>query len=386
MRKLFLLGLAALLFIIGCEKKSDSIKIGAIYNLEGSQMFLDFPSSEGAKLAINELNKSGGILGKKLELILLDGKTDIPTIKAAANQLVQEDKVSAIIGFSDTDMVLAAAPIAAEAKVVFITSGATSPRLPQQVQDYLFLACFGDNVQAAAGADYAFNTLNLKTSYLLIDTEMEFTLLLAKYFKECYLDMGGEIILEDTYKGGSRDFSEQIEKLKSLDVIPDMLYISSGPDDIGFIIKQFREAGIETPIIGADGFDTPLLTATAGNLAENVFFATHYFAEEDKAESDLIKNFIKSYKTEYGTVPGGFAALGYDSVMLLANAIKNADSINSEAIRSALLSTKDFQGVTGKISYENDSRIPDKGVTIVEVKDSKFHFITSIVPQNVPLP
>ena len=105
MRKLFLLGLIALLFIIGCEKKTETIKIGAIYNLEGSQMFLDFPSSEGAKLAINELNKSGGIFGKKLELILLDGKTDIPTIKAAAKQLIEKDKVSAIIGFSDTDMV-----------------------------------------------------------------------------------------------------------------------------------------------------------------------------------------------------------------------------------------------------------------------------------------
>jgi len=386
MRKFFLLGLVALLFIIGCEKKTETIKIGAIYNLEGSQMFLDFPSSEGAKLAINELNKSGGILGKKLELILLDGKTDIPTIKAAAKKLIEKDKVSAIIGFSDTDMVLAAAPIAAEAKIVFITSGATSPKLPQQVKDYLFLACFGDNVQTAAGADYAFNTLNLKTSYLLIDTEMEFTLILAEYFKECYLNMGGDIILEDTYKGGSRDFLKQIKKLNTLDAMPDMLYISSGPDDIGFIIKQFREAGIETPIIGADGFDTPLLTATAGNLADNVFFATHYFAEEETAESDLIKNFITSYKTEYGNTPGGFAALGYDAIMLLANAIKNAGSIDSEKIRTALLSTIDFQGVTGKISYENGSRIPNKGVTIVEVKDSKFNFITSIVPQNVPLP
>jgi len=386
MRKLFLLGLIVLLFIIGCEKKTETIKIGAIYNLQGSQMFLDFPSSEGAKLAINELNKAGGILGRKLELVLLDGKTDIPTIKAAAKQLVEKDKVSAIIGFSDTDMVLAAAPIAAEAKVVFITSGATSPRLPQQVQDYLFLACFGDNVQAAAGADYAFNTLNLKSSYLLIDTEMEFTLILAEYFKECYLNMGGEIVLEDTYKGGLRDFSKQIKKLKSLDAMPEMLYISSGPDDIGLIIKQFREAGIETPIIGADGFDTPLLTATAGNLADNVFFATHYFAAEETAESELIKNFITGYKTEYENTPGGFAALGYDAIMLLVNAIKNAGSIDSEAIRAALLTTIDFQGVTGKISYENGSRIPNKGVTIVEVKDLKFHFITSIVPQNVPLP
>ena len=386
MRKLFLLGLIAVLFIIGCEKKTEIIKIGAIYNLEGSQMFLDFPSSEGAKLAVIELNESGGILGKKLELVLLDGKTDIPTIKATAKQLIEKDKVSAIIGFSDTDMVLAAAPIAAEAKTIFITSGATSPKLPKQVKDYLFLACFADNVQAAAGADYALNTLNLRTSYLLIDTEMEFTLLLAEYFKECYLNLGGEIVLEDTYKGGLRDFSKQIEKLKALDVIPEMLYISSGPDDIGFIIKQFREAGIDTPIIGADGFDTPLLTATAGNLADNVFFATHYFAEEETAESELIKDFITAYKTEFGNTPGGFSALGYDTVMLLANAIKNAGSIDSEAIRSALLSTTDFQGVTGKISYENGSRIPNKGVTIIEVKNSKFHFISSIIPQNVPLP
>jgi len=138
---------------------NKTIKLGMLYNMTGSQASLDGPSANGAKLAAKEINAKGGVLGKQIELVSYDGKSDAETIGKASAQLVEKDKVVAMFGFSDSDMVMAAAPTAAKAGIVFVTSGATSPKLPSQVPNYLFLSCFGDNVQAAAAAEYAFNTL-----------------------------------------------------------------------------------------------------------------------------------------------------------------------------------------------------------------------------------
>ncbi len=365
------------------------IKIGAIYNLEGSQASLDIPSANGAKLAVREINNRGGINGRELQLLLCDGKTDPGTIEECTHQLVETETVSAIIGFSDTDMVLAAAPIAAGAQTVFITSGATSPKLPEKVPEYLFLACFGDNVQAAAGAEYAYDHIGLKTAYLLVDEEMEYTRLLGDYFKERYTELGGTIILEDTYKGGTTDFSGQIAALEELDRRPDMLYIASGPDDIGTIIKQFREAGVDQPIFGGDGYDTPELTRIAGDHATDVYFTTHALIDEANG-TDRIKEFIAAYKEEYGIVPeNAFAALGYDTIMLLADAIERAGSDDpqaQQAILTALQDTKDLEGTTGTISYESGSRIPRKGVTIVSIVNGIFTYSETVVPERVPSP
>lgn len=371
----------------GCGKSSpEPIKIGAIYNLEGSQASLDILSANGAKLAVKELNGKGGLLGRQLRLVLYDGKTDPSVISKAARDLVEKDKVSVIIGFSDTDMVLAGASIAANAGVVFITSGATSPKLPEQVKDYLFLACFGDNVQASAGAEYAYKELNLKTAALLVDSKMEYTVLLAKYFKERYVELGGTIVLEDTYNGGTRDYSVQIDELKALENMPDMLYIASGPHDIGNIVKQFRQSGINMSIFGGDAYDTPLLTEIAGEYANNVYFTTHVFLDENSS-IERVKQFTSAYQKEYGKQPeNGFTALGYDTVILTADAIERAKSDDASSILSALHNTRNLQLVTGNISFENGGRIPQKSVTIVRVEKGHFTLAIVVTPSEVPPP
>ena len=227
---------------------AEPIKIGAIYNLTGAQASLDAPSANGAKLAIKEINAAGGLLGRPVELVLYDGKTDAATIGNAATQLTESDKVVAMLGFSDSDQTLAAAPIAAKAGVVFVTSGATSPKLPEQVPDYLYMACFGDNVQAAAGAEYAYDTLKAKTAYLLIDKGMEYTLLLGKYFKERFTELGGSVVLgghlPDRRQGllGPDHQAESGRRAAGL-----CSSSASGPDDIGTIVKQFRDAGLISP-------------------------------------------------------------------------------------------------------------------------------------------
>jgi len=362
------------------------LKIGAIYNLAGAQSSLDTPSANGAQLAVKELNAHGGIGERELQLVLYDGKTDPRAIADCARRLTDTDRVCAIIGFSDTDMVLAAAPIAAEAGTVFITSGATSPKLPGEVPEYLFLACFGDNVQAAAGADYAYEYRGLKTAYLLVDEDMEYTRLLAAYFKARYTELGGAILLEDSFTGGRANFSAQIAALKGLNPAPELLYIASGPDEIGTIVKQFRDAGITQPIFGGDAYDTPELVRIAGAETSEVYFTTHALLDEDTG-TERARAFIAAYRTEYGVEPeNAFAALGYDTVMLLADAIDRAGSDDSEAILQALQATKDWEGVTGSISYEQGSRIPTKGVTIVSVVNGTFTYSETVMPEKVPAP
>lgn len=362
------------------------IKIGALYNLTGGMASLDVPSANGAKLAAKEINDAGGVLGRKIDLVMYDGKTDPATIGNAATQLVESDKVKAMLGFSDTDMTLAAAPIAAKAGIPFVTSGATSPRLPDQVPTYLYLACFGDNVQAAAAAEFSFNDLKAKTAYLLVDKGTEYTLGLGKYFKERFTELGGQVVLEDTYQTGDKDFSAQITKLKGLATPPDIVFISSGPDDVGVVVKQFRDAGIDKPIVGGDGYDTPLLVQIAGKGAENVYFTTHSLMDPQLG-TDPVKKFMTAYQAEYKTPPeNAFAALGYDTVKLIADAIKRAGSDDPKAILTALGQTKDFPGVTGSITFQPGSRIPQKGVTVILVKDGKFTLAKEVVPQKVPAP
>ena len=378
---------AVALLAVGCGGKgAGAIKIGMLYNMTGAQASLDAPSANGAKLAAKELNAAGGVLGKKIELVAFDGKTDAATIGNAATQLAQTDKVVAMFGFSDSDMTMAAAPIAAKAGVVFVTSGATSPKLPDQVPDYLYLACFGDNVQAAAAAEYAVDALKAKTVYLLVDKGMEYTLLLGKYFKERFVEMGGKVVLEDNYQTGDKDFSAQVTKLKGLKAKPDLLFISSGPDDVGTIVKQVRDAGVMSPIMGGDGYDTPLLAEVAGAGSENVYFTTHSLMDAGLG-TDSVKKFIAAYQAEYKNPPeNAFAGLGYDTVKLLADAIKRAGSADPKAIRAALQATKDLAGVTGAITYQEGSRIPQKGVTVILVKDGKFTLAQEVVPQKVPAP
>jgi branched-chain amino acid transport system substrate-binding protein len=362
------------------------IKIGAVYNLTGGMASLDVPSANGAKLAAKEINDAGGVLGRKIDLVTYDGKTDAATIGNAATQLVESDKVKTMLGFSDSDMTLAAAPIAAKAGIPFVTSGATSPKLPDRVPTYLYLAGFGDNVQAAAAAEYSYNDLKAKTAYLLIDKGMEYTLLLGKYFKERFTELGGQIVLEDTYQTGDKDFSAQITKLKSLPNPPDILFISSGPDDVGVLVKQFRDAGVDKPIVGGDGYDTPLLVEIAGKGAENVYFTTHSLMDPQLG-TDSVKKFISAYQAEYKNPPeNAFAALGYDTVKLIADAIKRAGSDDPKAILAALAATKNFPGVTGSITYQPGSRVPQKGVTVILVKDGKFTLAKEVVPQKIPAP
>ncbi|HMQ52803.1 MAG TPA: ABC transporter substrate-binding protein [Anaerolineae bacterium] len=357
----------------------ESIKIGAMYNVTGGMSSIDAPGLNGMKLAAEEINAAGGVLGRSLEVIAIDGKTDQTTVTNAVSEMIEVNGVVAIGGLNDSTFALAAGPIAQEAGVPFVTAGATLPTLPEQVGDYFFMVPFGDDTQAYAIADYAVDELEGKTAYMLVDQAYDFTTALASFFKERWEARGGEIVLEDIYQSGDTDFSAQIARVKELDPQPDVLFISAVPNEAGITTLQFREAGLNQPILSGDGFDTPLIGEVAGDLATDVYYSTH--ASLDNPDPK-VANFVSAYEAAYGNPPeNAFAALGYDMMNLIADAIERAGADDPAAIRDALAGTQDFQAVTGTITYPEGQRKPAKSVTIIQVQNGAYSFAAEITPE-----
>ena len=359
----------------------DPIKIGSPYNLTGGYASIDIPASNGSRLAVKEINEAGGVLGRPLEIIIEDGKSDVPTITSVAKKLVEEDGVHVMAGLTDTSYMLAAGPVAQEAGIPFLDVGGTAP-LITTVGDFIFMLPFGDNVQAAVAAEYA-HEQGWTTTALLLDEAMDYTKFLAKYFKDRFTmeDIGGEIVSELTYLSGDTDFSAQLTEFVNLDPQPDFLFVSSNPNEIGTIIQQARDLGLTLPIVGGDGYDTPLLAQLAPG-ASNVFFTTH---EGIYGDDPAASAFSEAYEAEYGNPPEAvFAALGYDGIKLMADAITRAGTIDGAAVRDALAATQGFEGVTGTISYEPGIRIPSKSVALIEVIDGKNNLLEIVVPEVVP--
>ncbi len=364
---------------------ADTIKIGAPFNITGALSSLDAPALNGAKLKVKEINDAGGVLGKKLDLVVYDTKTDPTVIASVASQLINQDKVVVATGFTDSDSVLALGPIFQQAGVPFITPGATSPKLPEQIGSEIFLACFGDNVQAAAGAEFVLGKLKGKNVYLLRDNSTEYTTLLAKYFDEAFTHDGGKIVGRDNYKSGDKSFTAQITKIKADATKPDVIYVAAMPDDIGLIVKQMRQAGIMQPIVGGDGYDTPLLIQVGGKAANDVYYSTHAYMAADSTPG--IQKFYKDYKAAYGTDPeNAFAALGYDTIGLIADAITRAGSPDPAKIRDAIAATDGYAGITGSISFPKDVRVPAKTVTMIGVKDEKLYLAGEVKPTYIAAP
>lgn len=368
----------------GEESEEDTspevINIGALYNLTGGQASLDQPSYNGFKLAAEQINAKGGINGKLINVVSYDGKTEQTTVANNAKKMIDVDKCVVVAGLSDSNYALAAGNICQQKGIPFITSGATLPTLPDQVGDFAFLAPFGDNIQAYATADYAFKDLGLKKCYLLTDQSMEFTKTLAKFFEERYTANGGQIVLKDNYMNKDPDFSAQIDRFLADKGGSEIIFIAGVPDDAGVVVKQFRDKGVDLPIISGDGFDTPLLIEVAGAAADNTYVGTHASMEN---QDPMVQDFIKAYTEAYGNAPeNAFAGLGYDTMYLIADALSRApDASDPAAIRDAIASTSGLKGVTGTVTYENGSHVPTKSVTINKVEDGKFVFMKEVFLQ-----
>ncbi len=375
MKKLLALG-----FVLFSALSLAQIKVGALWNVTGSMSSIDAPGLNGMQLAADEINAAGGVLGQQIELVVIDGKGDQTAISNAASRMVDVDGVSVVGGINDSTFALAAGPIFQDAGIPFVIAGATLPDLPEQIGDTAFLVPFGDNIQGYAGAEFAFNDLGAKTAYVLYDTAYDYSVALQGFFVERWTELAGadSVLLTDTYKSGDKDFSAQLARLQALETPPDVLYIAAIPDDVGNLVQQIRGAGFMQPIVGGDGWDTPLLTEVGGEAAENTYFTTHV-SLSNSAEN--VTKFVEAYTAKYGNAPeNAFAALGYDTMLLIADAITRAGATDGAAIQAALAATDGFNGVTGTIAYTDGSRVPNKSVTVIKVEGGAFTFAKEVTP------
>jgi len=371
-----------LALVPACSNSSDgdTVKVGANFELTGGVASFGQSSVNAIQLAFEQANANGGVLGKQLELVVADNKSDASESTLAITKLITQDKVSAVLGPVTSTNTLAAVPVAQENKVPIITPTATNPKVTVneetgKLNDYVFRACFIDPFQGTVMANFASNDLNAKTAAIYIDNSSDYAKGLAKYFEESFVANGGTIVATEAYVAKDTDFKATLTRIKSTN--PDVIFVPGYYEEVGKIVKQGRELGITAPFLGGDGWDAPQIVDIAGaeNL-NNTYFSNHYSAEDPSPE---IQNFVKAYEEKYNATPDALAALGYDAAILLIDAIKRAGSDDPEEIKKALEETKDFPAVSGKITFDENHN-PVKSAVIIEFKDGKQTYKTKVNP------
>ncbi|WP_040950457.1 ABC transporter substrate-binding protein [Gorillibacterium massiliense] len=387
LRKLGALALAAVLAVslAGCgkDKKDDgkgNIKIGANFEMTGSNASFGSSSMKGVKLAVKQINAAGGVLGRQLEVMEQDNASKSEEATRAAQKLVADGAV-ALIGPVTTGDTMGAVPVAMEKKVPLITTSATNPKVTVdektgKVNDWIFRACFIDPFQGEVMANFSSNDLKAKTAVVYVDASSDYSKGLQKFFKQTFEKNGGKIVGEEAFQVNDTDFKAVLTRIKEKN--PDVLYVPGYYNEVGKIVKQARELGITIPILGGDGWDSPKLVEIAGKDAlNNTFISNHYSASDSSKE---IVDFVTAYKADNNNeLPDALAALGYDAVKLLADALTRAGSTDSEKLKEALASTKDLKLATGTITL-NENHDPVKSAVVLEYKDGVQTFKTKINP------
>ena len=362
----------------GSKESGDTIKVGANFELTGNVANYGNATIEGLQLAIDEANEAGGINGKKIELVSVDDKSEAAESINAATKLISDDDVKVIVGPATTGLVLAETQTATDAKVPIIAPCATSPEATVEngkVKPYVFRSCFIDPQQGEVMATFAAKDLKAKTAVIYVDNSSDYSKNLAKVFKEKFEAAGGKVVMEEAFLQKDQDFKATLTKLKTANA--DVMFVPAYYEEVGKIVKQAREMGINSAILGTDGWDDTKVVDIAGaDALNNTFFSTHY--SEKDAE---VQGFIEAYKKKYNRAPNVFAALGYDAGKMLVDALKRAGSGDTEKIREALEATKDLKVGTGTISMDKNHN-PIKTAVILEMKNGEKELKAKITPEG----
>ncbi len=367
--------------LTGCGgSASKNIKIGVINEMTGGNATMGTSGANGAKMAIKEANAKGGVLGKQLEAVIADNKSEPSEAANAMTKLATQDKVVAVTGTFSSSNAIASSNVAEVSKLPYIAVGATNPKVTVdeksgKVKDYTFRVCFIDPFQGTVGANFVLNTLKLNKAVMLVDSSSDYSKGLASFFKDAFVKGNGTVLAEEAYLQKDQDFKTILTKVKALN--PEVIYLPGYYEEVGKIVKQAREIGITVPIIGGDGWDSPKLVeiATAAPL-NNTYFTNHYSVDDTSASS---KAFVEAYKKEYGQAPDAMAVLSYDAINVLIDAMKRANSAEPEKIREALAATKDFMAITGATTL-NATHDAVKSAVIIEMKDGKQMFKATVKP------
>lgn len=364
----------------GDGKKDEVIKIGANLELSGGVASYGQSIKEGIDLALEEINKEG-INGKKVQLVQVDNKSEAPEAINGATKLISQDKVVAIIGAATSGNTKAQIEIAQSNNVPLLTPTGTAADVTVKdgkvLNDFVFRTCFIDPFQGTVAANFAANELKVKTAAIFIDSASDYSKGLAASFKELFEKDGGKIVKEEAYVAKDTDFHAQLTNIKGEK--PDFIFVPGYYEEVGLIVKQARELGIDVPMMGADGWDSPKLVELAGKDALNNTFITNHYSSGDS--DPKVQDFVKAFKAKYkDKSPDAFNALGYDSAYFLADAIKRAGSSDSKKIQKALAETDGLELVTGKMKLDKDHN-PIKSAVILEYKNGEQTFKTKVNPE-----
>ena len=359
--------------------KEETIKVGANLELSGGVASYGQSILEGLELALEEINKEG-IDGKKIELTTVDNKSEAAESTSAALKLTSQDKVAVIIGAATSGNTIAQVQIAQDSQTPVISPSGTSPDITfkdGKLNDFIFRTSFIDPFQGTVAANFATKEVKAKSAAVYIDSASDYSKGLAKAFIEQFKANGGKIVAEEAYVAKDTDFRATLTRIKSAK--PDFVFLPGYYEEAGLIVKQAREAGLDVPFMGGDGWDSPKLVEIAGADALNNTFITNHYSSGDPDEK--IQNFVKSFKAKYkDKSPDAFNALGYDTGYFLADAIKRAGSADSVKIKEALEATKDLELVSGTFTLD-DKHNPIKSASILEFVNGEQQFKTKIDPE-----
>ena len=351
----------------------NEIPVGEFASLTGGSASFGQSSHKGTALAFDEINAAGGVLGKKLKLITEDDQSLAGQPATIARKLISQDKVIAVLGEVASSKSLEAGPICQENKIPMISPASTNPKVTE-VGDFIFRVCFIDPFQGTVMAKFAL-AKGWKKVAVLTDKKQAYSVGLAEFFVKSLKEGGGQIVKDQTYSTGDKDFKAQLTSIKAAK--PEAIFVPGYYGEVSLIARQARQLGIKVALLGGDGWVGDSLIPVAGSSLDGSFYSCH-FSAEDKAPA--VQNFVTKFKAKYGDEPDDMAALGYDSAEILVDAVKRAGT--TESGRSCGMRwprTKDYDGVTGKITLDAN-RNASKPAVILGITESKIHYVETVAP------
>ena len=350
----------------------DEIKVGEFASLTGGSASFGQSSHKGTALAFDELNAAGGVLGKKFKLITEDDQSMAGQPATIVRKLIAQDKVIAVLGEVASSKSLEAAPICQQNKVPMISPASTNPKVTE-VGDYIFRICFIDPFQGTVMSKFALSK-GWKKVAILTDVKQDYSVGLAEFFVKHLTANGGEVVKEQKYSTGDKDFKAQLTSIKAAK--PDAIFVPGYYAEVALIGKQAKLLGIKAPLLGGDGWVGDSLLKVAGNSLDGSYFSCHFSADD---KSEAVQGFVKKYKAKYNETPDDMAALGYDSAVILAKAIEKAGGTDPEKLKAAIAATKDHPGITGKITLDAQ-RNASKPAVILSISGGGFKFEQTVEP------
>jgi len=367
------IGFSALLGV-AADPAGDPIKIGSLNSMTGGNSTFGQSCDGGIRLAAEERNKAGGVLGRPVEIVTADTESQADKTSLAVGKLIDNDHVISVLGEVASSRTNAAAPICQKAKIPLLTPASTNPKVTK-FGNYVFRSCFVDDLQGLWIAKFTANDLKLKRAAILTDIKNDYSTGLTKVLKTEFPKLGGEIIGNETYQAGDQDFKGQLTSLKALN--PDIIFLPGYYTEVTSICAQARELGITCPFIGGDGWDSDKTLTNGGAAVEGCYFTNHYDASDPDPR---VQAFVSKYKSSHnGETPDAMAVLGYDAANILFDAIDRSKSTEGPAIRDALAQTKDFPGVTGNITIDKNRNAVKPGV-VLQIKGGKFMLVKRVEP------